>query len=154
MRFRLTIALLTCFLLGPSVRSQDVESAKAFVQQVYGDYANPDSQHQERRQAKFYTPELYRLIVADRKGHPGDVGKLDGDPICDCQDPGNPGELRVQSVKISVIDPARVKASVGFVIAKEPREAVLSLRFTASGWKIDDIETKDMSSLRGMLRGK
>jgi hypothetical protein len=154
MTIKLTIALLTSLVLGPPARSQNVESAKAFVQQVYGDYANPDLQHQERRQAKFYTPELYRLIVADRKGHPGDVGKLDGDPICDCQDPGNPGDLRVQAVKISVMEPTRVRASVEFLIAKEPRDAVLLLRFTGSGWKIDDIETKDTPSLRRLLGAK
>jgi len=154
MTVRVIIALLACFVPGSPARAQDVESAKAFVQEVYADYANPDLQHQERRQAKFYTPELYRLIVADRKGHPGDVGKLDGDPICDCQDPGDPGELRVQSVKISTIELTRVKASVVFLIAKEPREATLSLRFTSSGWKIDDIETKDMPSLRVLLGGK
>ncbi len=154
MKISVAAGLLACLVLGPPARSQDVESAKVFVQQVYGDYANRDTRHQEQRQAKFYTAELYRLILADRTGHPGDIGNLEGDPICDCQDPGRPGELKVQTVQIAATGSDRAKAQVAFVIGKQRRQATLSLRYAASGWKIDDISTKDMPSLRVLLGGK
>jgi hypothetical protein len=99
-RARIAVAVVSVLLLVSDTspaQGQDVESARSFVQQVYQDYVNPDWQHQEQRQAKFYTPQLYRLILADRSAHPGEVGNLDFDPICACQDAGGPGELKVQS---------------------------------------------------------
>ncbi len=148
---RILAALSLPVLLAGSctpARAQDTASAKAFVQQVYADYANPDRRHQEERQARFYTPGLDRLILADRTGHPGYVGKLDGDPICDCQDAG---ELKVQSIMFVSSGRHSLKATVAFTIVQESRTVILSLLKTPSGWRIDDIADKDMPSLRNFL---
>ena len=135
-----------------SSQPQDTQSARAFVQQVYADYADPDRRHQSQRQDKFYTRALLRLVVADRTGHPGEVGNLDGDPICDCQDPGDPGQLKVRSIALAASNPASLKATVAFVIVHDPRTVTLLLLKTPSGWRIDDIATKDTPSLRALLR--
>jgi hypothetical protein len=148
----LVSALVVLLPFAAISQTQGTPSARAFVQQVYADYANPDRRHQEQRQNKFYTGQLYRLIVADRTGHPGEVGNLDGDPICDCQDPGHPGQLKVQSIALSASTPASLKATVGFVIVHDPRTVTLLLLKTPSGWRIDDIATKDTPSLRALLR--
>jgi hypothetical protein len=132
-------------------RTQVTQSAKAFVQRVYADYAEPDWRHQDQRQEKFYTRSLLRLIVADRAGHPGEVDALDWDPICACQDPGNPGQLKVQAVTLSPTRPLRLKAVVVFAIVEEPRTVTLSLLKTSSGWRIDDIAEKETPSLRALL---
>jgi hypothetical protein len=153
MTSNLTIALLSLLVLILPVRAQNVESARGFVQQVYGDYANRDVHHLEQRQAKFYTPKLYSLILADRSGNPGYVGNLDGDPICDCQDPGDPGQLKVESITFSASSQGRLKADVAFLIVREPRKVTLLLLKTPAGWRIDDIMTKDMPSLRVFLQG-
>jgi hypothetical protein len=140
-------------LLRPvSLRAQTAESAKAFVQQVYAAYANPDWRHQAKREEKFYTKTLLHLIVADETGHPGEIGKLDWDPICSCQDPGDPGQLKVQSITLCRTEPLRLKAVVVFKIAEEPRTVTLSLLKTSSGWRIDDIAEKETPSLRALLK--
>jgi hypothetical protein len=148
-------ALVWLFLFLPALgvpsQTQDMNSAREFAQQVYASYADPDVAHQEQRQDRLYTPQLRRLIHADRTGHPGDVGKLDGDPICDCQDPGDPGQLKVSSIDLSATTPSRMKAAVRFTIVAEPRAITLILIKTQAGWRIDDIATKEIPSLRAFL---
>jgi hypothetical protein len=152
--YRLAIALSTVLTINTTVElAQDSASAKEFVQHVYADYANPDTNHQQQRQRHFYTPQLYRLILTDRTSHRGEVGKLDSDPICDCQDPGDPGELKVKSINLSSAGQSRIRATVAIVIVKTPVTVVLSLYKTPAGWLIDDISTSDMPSLRSLLRG-
>ena len=90
--------------------------------------------------------------MADTKGHPGDVGKLDWDPICDCQDAGDPGELKVQSIKLTATGQSRMKAEVLFTIVKESRTVTFSLLETKGGWRIDDITTKRTPSLQALLK--
>jgi hypothetical protein len=145
------VVLLT--ILTPALApAQDTNTAKLFLLHVYASYADPDTRHETQREDKFYSPGLYSLIAADRRGHPGDVGKLDGDPICDCQDPGNPGELKVQSITFSALTPLKLKAIVAFTILKEPRTVIFMLIQTPTGWRIDDISTPDTPSLRTLLR--
>ncbi len=114
------------FQIVPS-EAQNANSARAFVQQVYSDYANPDERHQQQRQDKFYTRQLLHTIVADRTGHPGEVGNLDWDPICACQDPGDPGDLKLQSIALSATGRRRLKAEVAFTITGQPDTVTLSL---------------------------
>ena len=148
------VLLLAIFFSAPLAHAQDTASARLFLQHIYADYSNPDLTHQSQRQDKFYSPQLYRLIAADRRGHPGDVGRLDGDPICDCQDPGNPGELKVQSITFSSLHPTTLKATVAFTIVKDRRTVTFSLIHTTTGWRIDDISTTETPSLRLLLRKK
>jgi hypothetical protein len=141
-------------LTTPGAHAQDTTAAKLFVQRVYAEFANPDTRHEAQREDKFYSAGLYRLIVADRRGHPGEVGKLDSDPICDCQDPGDPGELKIQSITFAPRTPLTLKATVIFTITTESRTVTLSLLQTPSGWRIDDISTADTPSLRMVLSRK
>ena len=67
MRWRVVVLIALLFGLQCGAFAQNADSAKAFVESVYRDYANPDLKHQEHRQVKFYTAELYRLIAAGRK---------------------------------------------------------------------------------------
>jgi Protein of unknown function (DUF3828) len=147
----IAVTLSACFVSG---QVQNRNSAKVFVQQVYRDYANPDIRHQVERQKKFYTTALNHLIVVDRSGRPGDVGNLDADPICDCQDAGDPGDLKVQSINLTDAGQGRLKAAVLFTIVKEPRSVNLLLVPTTAGWRIDDISAKGMPSLRALLQAK
>jgi hypothetical protein len=151
---RIAFSLLIGLIMsGTRTQAQDSESAKKFVQQVYADYANPDTNHQRQRQRHFYTPQLYRLILSDETSHPGEVGKLDWDPICDCQDPGEPGELKVESISLSTAGQSRIQATVAIVIVRAPVTVVLSLFKTSAGWLIDDISTSETPSLRRLLQG-
>jgi Protein of unknown function (DUF3828) len=156
MNRRIACVLLQLLLFSSSrsvpTQAQGTESAKAFVQRVYADYANPDWRHQEERLKKFYTRSLLRLIAADKTGHLGEVGNLDWDPICSCQDAGDPGDLKVQSITLSPPGPFRLKAVVAFTITGGPNTVTLSLLKTPSGWRIDDISERETPSLRAYLK--
>jgi hypothetical protein len=73
---------------------------------------------------------------------------MDFDPICDCQDPGDPGDLKIQSITLTPEGPQRMKATAIFTIVKDKRVVTLHLLKTSSGWRIDDISTKEVPSLR------
>lgn len=127
------------------------ETASQFVERVFAEYGNPDQTHLADKQKNFYTPELAGLIRADRHRHPGEICNLDFDPICACQDSGDPGELKIVSIQVTPSASARAKAMVSFTIAGEPRAVTLSLVRTPAGWRIEDVSTVDMPSLRRLL---
>ena len=148
---RLIVTVTLLLLAGRSGRTQDTVSARSFVQQVYAKYSDPDWQHQEARLTKYYTSSLNRMIVADAERHPGEISNLDFDPICDCQDPGDPGDLKIRSIKLAAIPVRRMKAAVSITIMAEPLTVTLFLLETPFGWRIDDISSEHMRSLRGLL---
>ena len=121
----IVVALPILLMSGTFSRAEDCASAKKFTLEVYANYTNPDIHHQQQRQRNFYTPQLYRLILADRTGHPGDIGNLDNDPVCDCQDLGDRGDLKVRSIRFSKTGTSRIRATVDFVIVTTPRTVVL-----------------------------
>src|SRR4051794_24591324 len=80
---------LALLLLAPGVSAaQDLAAARAFVTGLYAPYRHGDGpRYLDRDAAKAFTPALRALIKAEAAATPaGDVGALDGDPICDCQD--------------------------------------------------------------------
>jgi hypothetical protein len=122
--------------------SHPAESPAAFVRRIYAGYshsgynplATPDD---------VFSPKLVAAIQKDSSG--GEVGYLDGDPLCDCQDYD-----RVSAPILSIKQPnsrsanAKVHVTLG---PKEVRDLTLSLVLTASGWRIADVIGTDGHSL-------
>lgn len=68
---------------------QDADSAKTFVESLYRQYTNHGKgiNLSGRRALNYFTASLSTLIDADGKAAgPDQVGVLDGNPICSCQD--------------------------------------------------------------------
>jgi hypothetical protein len=119
-----------------------VESPAAFVRRVYAGYShsgyNPLSIPEQ-----VFSPALTAAIQKDGSG--GEVGYLDGDPLCDCQDYDG-----ISAKILSLRQPnarsadARLHVKLG---PEEMRDLRLRLVLTASGWRIADVIGADGHSL-------
>lgn len=122
--------------------SHPAESPAAFIRRIYAGYsysgynplATPDD---------VFSPTLVAAIQKDSSG--GEVGYLDGDPLCDCQDYDRIS-ARILSIKQPNSRSAKAKVHVTLG-PKEVRDLTLSLVLTASGWRIADVVGTDDHSL-------
>lgn len=122
--------------------SQPAETPVAFVRHVYANYGRSGYSpllHPE----KVFSATLTAAIVKDSSG--GEVGYLDGDPLCDCQDYDRVAAriLRVKQPNARSAS-ARVHVTLG---PGETRDLRLTLVLTPSGWRISDVVGADGHSL-------
>ncbi len=145
----LVAVLLAC---GPSARAHGgTATAEAFVRGVYADYGRPDSPDVLGEPAPgIFAPRLLGLIRADQKAAGGEVGRLDEDPLCDCQDDDG---FRLSSVGVARGAAGGVVATVRFVIGAVPVVVSLDLVTTRDGWRVADVHSRDMPSLVSLLEG-
>ena len=122
--------------------SQPAESPASFIRRIYAGYSRK-GYNPLATPGKFFSPTLTAAIAKDSAG--GEVGYLDGDPLCDCQDYD-----RVSARILSIKQPsarsanARVHVTLG---PRESRDLRLSLVLTPSGWRIADVVGTDGHSL-------
>jgi len=124
-----------------------LQSPTAFIEQVYAEYRHQGFSPLATPE-KFFSPTLAAAIRKDGSG--GEVGYLDGDPLCDCQDYD-----RISASVRSMSQPSPQKASARVHVLLAPREARdlrLSLVMTRSGWRIADVAGPDRRSLLGELQ--
>ena len=124
--------------------AQPAESPKAYMQQLYANYRQADYspfKHAER----VFAPQLLAAINEDSKLAHGEVGYLDGDPVCQCQDSGG---MRPSITNVTQQGPneATVRVSIGWE-GEKARPATFKLVRTRSGWRIADVSSADEPSL-------
>jgi len=120
------------------------ETPRQFMTRVYAQYRHPDFSpftHPER----YFSPRLRAAIAEDARLAHGEVGYVDGDPICQCQDTAgmHPAITRVTAE-------GRGKATVVVAIGWDhdpPRPARFSLVRTKAGWRIADVAADKEPSL-------
>jgi len=119
------------------------DSPRAFIEQVYRLYRSADFnpfEHHER----YFTPRLAKALDDDATMDPGEVGMLDYDPLCQCQDDsGMRTKVQAVSERGSSAD-ARVSVYFG---SSDQRDIHVKLERTAKGWRIADVAAKDEPSL-------
>jgi hypothetical protein len=130
-------------LLAAAANQPQAERPRAFLEDVYASYKNPDFSpfsHLDR----YFAPPLVAAIREDSRLAHGEVGYVDGDPICQCQDPAgmHPSVKRVtQQGK----DKATAEVSIAWDNDK-PRPTRFSLVRTRAGWRIADVSSTDEPS--------
>jgi len=119
------------------------ETPRTFVQRLYANYSNSD--YSPFKQAKrVFAPRLLAAIDQDSKLAHGEVGYLDGDPVCQCQDSAG---LRA-SIKNVAGKRGTVIVSVKLDFQDStPTNVRLSLVRTPAGWRIADVWAVDEPSL-------
>jgi hypothetical protein len=143
------LALLLGLAIGPVAQAQDVKSAEAFIRTLYGNYkakghgvplTGPKS-------ASVVDPSLAELVKTDQKMLHGEVGALEADPICSCQD------FDIRSVDVSVTPDGadKAKATAKFHNLDSDNKIDFDLVAVGGSWRIYDIHDADMPSLRKML---
>jgi hypothetical protein len=98
-----------------------------------------------------YSPSLLALIRRDIARTPkGDVGKLDYDPICGCQDSDG---ISVQAIQVVAASESHTNALVALRFSGGSQQRLtLKLVYTTRGWRVDDVEgPKGYLPLRSLL---
>ena len=124
--------------------SMAADTPRAFVERVYAGYRNENYSpfdHSER----VFDPKLNAAIKEDSRLAHGEVGFLDGDPICSCQDTGGM-HFRILSVVGSGTS-ATAHVLVTWKGTSDRRDIKLNLVRTPAGWRIADVGTSDEPSL-------
>jgi hypothetical protein len=121
------------------------ETPRRFVERLYSGYRREDYSPLARP-ARVFAPPLAAAIDEDRRLSGDEVGFLDGDPVCDCQDPAG---LRASIAELRPRGPAEatVRVTLRFGTSGEGRLLTLRLARTAAGWRIADLATSDSPSL-------
>jgi hypothetical protein len=150
-RVRLLGILLISAAGATSSSAQSLDQAKTFVRGIYAQYKSehaPDITGKSA--AAIFSPPLLQLIRRDvNRTRPGYVGALDFDPLCSCQDAEG---IRVIALDVQTTSPVSAMAVVTLHFP-EPQEfrVRLSLNWYPQGWRIDDVSTKDVASLKKLL---
>jgi hypothetical protein len=127
-------------------RSQDAASAKQFVESLYAPYANhgPGLDLSGSKALRYLDVSLKALIDADAKTvGPDEVGVLDGDPICSCQDWDGIWDLKIA---IQMPSAGHARAAISFALFapeaganRDHRSLEMMLVWERGGWRIDNI---------------
>jgi hypothetical protein len=148
MRVRLLLNLSLCAVaLMPTAGSpaQDVVAAKSFLTSVYKNYHTDgigvDTVGPHAR--LYFHSSLIALMREDQKAASPEVGAIDADPVCACQDWNGIWDLKID---VHLETPQRAKASVSFALdppKDRPNDALRRLAVTLAtdngAWRIYDI---------------
>ncbi|HEY6048264.1 MAG TPA: DUF3828 domain-containing protein [Sphingomicrobium sp.] len=132
-------------LLLAAAGAQPAETPRAFIQRIYAGYVD-DNYSPLRRMDRIFARPLVAAIREDERLAHGEVGYLDGDPLCDCQDWAKIGATirsLAQPTKRSAV--ATVRLTYG--TADPPHDLKLQLALTPAGWRVADVGSPDEPSL-------
>lgn len=129
---------------------------KAFLQALYANYDGRDHSFSPLgdKAADYFDPDMLGLMSNDAKVTPaGDVGALDGDPICDCQDFG------ALKAAITVHQATATHATAVVTITETdthfgdtvPQTLTYDLVLVNGAWRIHDITSASTPSLRALF---
>jgi hypothetical protein len=142
-----------------SAAAPTAADAKAFLTGIYSHYADEkthgDFNPAFKNRQDYFDPEMVTLMQTDEQLSKGEVGALDGDPICDCQDFG-------KMTAVITIDSATATEAKATVIVTEtdpsvaaedrkPRTFTYDLAVAKGQWRIHDITTPSLPSLRQLF---
>src|SRR5215471_14325255 len=113
--------------------AQPVESPKAYLERVYASYRDPNFNPLDHP-ARYFTPRLVAVMNEDARLAHGEVGYVDGDPICHCQDPDG---LHAKVLKVTQQGSAKALAEVILDFTDSTaRRVKFRLVRTNAGWRI------------------
>ncbi len=143
-------ALAALIALTPAAAgAQDAVSAAAFVRKLYAAYHGRGPDYLGRQARVVFSPSLLQLMRREAARTPaGEVGALDGDPICDCQD------FEISKVEVAVAggSDGRALATVNLLNFGDPKTVKLDLVAVRGHWRVNDVHTADTPSLISLLQ--
>jgi hypothetical protein len=157
-RLHFSLTLLIALAVPPiPAAAQDAASAKTFLQSVYALYSKNGKG--ATLTSRYYDSTLLRLVTTDNKLNAGDIGVLEGDPVCGCQDWEGVWDLNIE---IQMVSPNRALADVSFARSApkgRTKDDLRKLKYTLvlerGQWRIynilDESDPKTLFDLRGEL---
>lgn len=153
---RLRSALRATIVLGlawlPTVAAAtDAQSPREFLKEAYASYVDGSTARNALGQdaESLFAPALLALIREDQRTAHGEVGLLDHDPICACQDFER---LRVVSIHITSLAKSSAHARVRIMNGGHQVRIDFALILGADGWRIQDIDEPGIGSLMRYLQ--
>jgi hypothetical protein len=133
----------------------DADAAKAFLEGLYAHYrTDKDNSFQmfDKDETAVFDPDTIRLLAADTKALKGELGEIDGDWLCNCQD----FTSLAATITVQSASPTTAQASADFHDTGDPTRPPdhdsFELVKTGGVWRIHDIATRgDPLSLRATL---
>jgi hypothetical protein len=124
------------------------ETPTAFMERLYASYRQRDYSP-FRHPDRVFAPRLVRAIAEDARLSKGEIGYVEADPVCQCQDTDG---LHAAVRKVTADGPSRATAEVVLDFTDStPRRVKFSLVRTTAGWRIADVSSADEPSfLRGI----
>jgi hypothetical protein len=148
------MAVTLAAVLALPVAAAEPVGARAFLAGLYSHYPHRHGQpvfDAAGTSARLvFDPPLVQLIRDSERLTPeGDVPPLDGDPICDCQDSAG---LKARIGAIRATGPSTATAPVDLTFAGgEGNRLDFDLVRSRGQWRVHDVHSKDMPSLRAYL---
>ncbi len=151
------LAFVGAFALAPfPSMAADAAGARAFLARLYAHYSAPPGGEgfapTGPAAPRVFDPGMVALLREDERLAGGEVGAIDADPLCDCQDDSG---LRVSIEEVRLTGPSSAKATVALRFAASTPPAFERLRIglarVAGRWRIHDIGSKSTPSLRAYL---
>ena len=144
--FLVHFGLLLCWI---NACGQSTASAKVFIAGLYQGYQSPKGPDYLGNAADtIFTSDLLSLIRKDAEQAKGEVGILDYDPICNCQD------FDISNVRINTKETGKTKleADVRFTNSGSDVNLGFTLERDGKRWRIADIHSKSTPSLYQLLQ--
>jgi hypothetical protein len=134
----------------PIVAASDAASAKAFVEKLYSHYPlNPNGKGFNptgKNAGNVFDPGLVAAFREDSRLANGEVGFVDSDPLCQCQDDSG---LKSKVVSVALTAPNAADAVVNLQYADKTQTTLtLHLVPVNGAWRIYDLSAGDVKSYR------
>jgi hypothetical protein len=146
-------AVTACVLALPAMAAgPDAAAARAFVQKLYSHYpqkGEPYFEPTDKNAAEVFDPGMIAAFREDSRLAKGEVGFVDGDPICQCQDDGG---MKSKIVAVTMQGTAKADVLVSLLFeGGKPNPVTLHLVVVNGQWRIYDITASEEPSYRTAL---
>ncbi len=126
----------------------DVASAQAFVAGLYKHYPQPANgpffSPTDKNATDVFDPQMVALFKEDTRLAKGEVGFVDADPLCQCQDDAG---MKTKIVSVKMTGASSADAVVNLLFDHDTT-VVLTIKLVVvkGQWRIHDLSTKDEPS--------
>jgi Protein of unknown function (DUF3828) len=146
-RIAIAAAVIAVAAAPADAKTASPRTVTAFIQSIYAGYAGPDANKPFFERRNVFHRDLARLMAENRRALGGEVGVIGADPLCDCQD-GTP-----RLVRSTVLGQAgqTVRVAVSLINQGQRSNLTLHLRRDAGAWRVWDIGSPEMPSLRAAI---
>ncbi|MFL5237582.1 MAG: DUF3828 domain-containing protein [Rhizomicrobium sp.] len=122
----------------------DVVSARAFVRALY-DHYEPNGSFAvlaDEEEPRYFARDTLSLLGENERLLKGEVGDIDVDPVCVCQD-SDGMKATIRNVTMTGKDGARADVDIGWSSDRHITRVKMDLVHGSGGWRIRDISWDD-----------
>src|SRR5437773_5937926 len=139
------IATMQAAMAAAASNAAEVASARAFLRALYAHYERNDSFAilGDKEEPEYFAADTLKLLRENTRLLQGEVGDIEVDPVCVCQDSAG---LKATIGDVVMTGPASARATVLLKDTGSPKfssEIRFDLVFERGKWRIQDLGWKD-----------